>query len=318
MPIRRFLEFLNSRASSVLAACLFVGIVLPDLARLARPVLLPAVLFLLASAILRMDWSKLAEPLARPLRLVFLVLLLMVAIPCLVAGLTKLVPLPGELALAIGLFATAPMLVSVTAYALMLGLDARWALVLLVATSLALPLLLPPLALALLGLQVEAGPLALTGRLALLVGGAFAAAYIVRRVAGLAWLQRNDGAIGGAGVFVLVLFAFGAVDGFADTLRAEPAKVAIFMLAAFAANYGLQGLAALLLIPLEKPLGLARSQTLAAALAAGNRNFALVVGAIGAPSGSDLFLFFTCIQFPIYMIPLFLGGLYRRALAAAN
>jgi BASS family bile acid:Na+ symporter len=86
------------------------------------------------------------------------------------------------------------------------------------------------------------------------------------------------------------------------------------MVAAFATNFGLQGLAALLLVPLERLSGLTRAQTLAASLAAGNRNFALLIGAMGVPTQSDLFLFFTCVQFPIYMIPALLGPLYRRAM----
>ncbi len=298
----------------ILALCLSVGIVLPDLAALARPLLVPAVTFLLASAILRMDHARLLEPLRRPLPIVLLVVLLMVAMPVLAAWLVSFVPMPEGLRLAIPLFATAPMLVSVTAYALMLGLDARLALVLLVATSLALPVVQPPLAAWLLDIDIEIGAAALMMRLAALVGGAFIAAWLVRRMLGDDAVRRYDGAIGGIGVLVLVLFAFGAVDGLADRLREEPARVAIYMVAAFATNFGMQGLAALLLVPLERLLGLARAQTLAACLAAGNRNFALLIGAMGVPTQSDLFLFFTCLQFPIYMIPALLGPLYRRAL----
>jgi BASS family bile acid:Na+ symporter len=304
------LAFLNRRASAVLASCLFVGILLPGLAAAARPVLVPAVTFLLASAILRMDWRRLAEPLARPLVPLLLVLFLMLAVPVAAAAIAAALPLPDALKLAIPLFATAPMLVSVTAYALMLGLDARLALVLLVGTSLLLPVVQPPLA-------IELGAGELMARLAGLVGGAFAAAWLARRVLGPARVAQYDDAIGGIGVLVLVLFALGAVDGLAMRLAAEPAKVALYLAAAFATNFGLQALAAALLLPLERFLGLARAQSLAAALAAGNRNFALLIGAMGVPTQSDLFLFFTCVQFPIYMIPALLGPLYRRALAAA-
>ncbi|MBI3507131.1 MAG: hypothetical protein HY059_20030 [Proteobacteria bacterium] len=313
MPVR-FLEFLNRRASTILALCLFAGIAMPGLAAIARPVLVPAVTFLLASAILRMDWARLVEPMRRPVPILLLVGLLMVASPVFAAWVVSLVPLPDGLRLAIPLFATAPMLVSVTAYALMLGLDARLALVLLVATSLTLPVVQPPLALWLLGIEVEIGASTLMARLAGLVGGAFAAAWIARRLMGEELVRRHDGAIGGVGVLVLVLFAFGAVDGFADRLREDPAKVLAYLAAAFATNFGLQGLAACLLVAFERSLGLTRAQSLAAALAAGNRNFALLVGAMGIATQSDLFLFFSCVQFPIYMIPALLGPLYRRAL----
>lgn len=92
------------------------------------------------------------------------------------------------------------------------------------------------------------------------------------------------------------------VDGLALRLREDPMQVAAYLAAAFATNFGLQGLTAVLLVALENLLGLSRAQSLAAALAAGNRNFALLIGAMAVPTQSDLFLFFTCMQFPIYMI----------------
>jgi bile acid:Na+ symporter, BASS family len=314
--VSNVLAWVNARASKILALCLFVGILFPSLAAAARPFLLPAVTILLASAILRMDWTRLAEPLREPVKLAILVALLMVGVPLAAVPLAAWL-LPAPLALSIGIFATAPMLVSVTAYARMLGLDSRWALVLLVGTSLVVPFTLPPLATSLLHLDVGIDAGALLLRLAALVGGAFAAAWIVRKLAGPVRLQRWDNAIGGIGVLLLVVFAFGAVDGFADAVLTEPGKVALYMAAAFAANFGLQALAAALMIPFEKPLGLTRSETLTACLGAGNRNFALVVGAIGVASDSDLFLYFTCMQFPIYMTPLLLGPIYRRALGLA-
>jgi BASS family bile acid:Na+ symporter len=313
--VSSILAWVNARASKILALCLFVGIAFPDLAAAARPFLLPAVTMLLASAILRMDWTRLADPLRQPAKIAILVVLLMVGVPLLAVPLADAM-LPGPLARAIGLFSSAPMLVSVTAYAIMLGLDARWALVLLVATSLAVPLTLPPLAAMLLHLDVAIGAGDLLLRLAGLVGGAFAAAYAIRKLAGAERLKRHDGAIGGLGVLVLVVFAFGAVDGFADAIRSDPAKVALYMAAAFGANFGLQALTAAVLVPFERVLGLTRAESLTASLAAGNRNFALVVGAIGTGSDSDLFLYFTCMQFPIYMTPFLLGAIYRRAMAA--
>ncbi len=309
------LAFLNRRASVVLASCLFVGILLPELAAAARPVLVPAVTFLLASAILRLDWTRLIAPLARPLVPALLVLFLMVGVPAGSAAIAAHLPLPDALRQAIPLYASAPMLVSVTAYALMLGLDAPLAFVLLVGTSLLLPVVQPPLVAWLLGLTIELGAGELMLRLAGLVIGAFAAAWIARRILGSDGVARFDGAIGGAGVLALVLFAFGAVDGFAARLAADPAKVALFLAAAFASNFGLQALAAALLLPLERPLGLSRAQSLSTALAAGNRNFALLIGAMAVPTESDLFLFFTCMQFPAYMVLALLGPLYRRALA---
>jgi bile acid:Na+ symporter, BASS family len=313
--VSNVLAWVNARASKILALCLFVGILFPSLAAAARPFLLPAVTILLASAILRMDWTRLAEPLREPVKLAILVALLMVGVPLAAVPLAAWL-LPAPLALSIGIFATAPILVSMTAYARMLGLDSRWALVLLVGTSLVVPFTLPPLAASLLHLDIGIDAGALLLRLAALVGGAFAAAWIVRKLAGPVRLQRWDNAIGGVGVLLLVVFAFGAVDGFADAVLTEPGKVALYMAAAFAANFGLQALAAALMVPFEKPLGLTRSETLTACLGAGNRNFALVVGAIGVASDSDLFLYFTCMQFPIYMTPLLLGPIYRRALGS--
>ena len=66
MPLRSALGFLGRQARWALPAGVFVGIALPDLAALLRPLLTLAVIGTLTAALLRLDWNRLAEGLRRP------------------------------------------------------------------------------------------------------------------------------------------------------------------------------------------------------------------------------------------------------------
>ena len=56
--IRRALDWLARRGAWVMAGGLFVGLALPELARLCKPVIGPAVFILLVTTMLRVDWPK--------------------------------------------------------------------------------------------------------------------------------------------------------------------------------------------------------------------------------------------------------------------
>ena len=61
------LAWLDRRAAPLLAAALAVGLALPELASLLRPLLTPAVIGLLVSALLRIDWTQARGHARRPL-----------------------------------------------------------------------------------------------------------------------------------------------------------------------------------------------------------------------------------------------------------
>ena len=62
----RPLAFVGRHATKFMAAGVLVGFVVPPLAALARPLLAPALVIPLALALVRLDWSAIAEWRRRP------------------------------------------------------------------------------------------------------------------------------------------------------------------------------------------------------------------------------------------------------------
>ncbi|HSE79986.1 MAG TPA: hypothetical protein VLG66_18465 [Alphaproteobacteria bacterium] len=301
------LVWLDRRAAPLLAAALAVGLALPELASLLRPLLTPAVIGLLVSALLRIDWTQARGHARRPLFAVLLLVWLTVVTPLIVWAAPSVMPIPATLATVLVLWASSPVLTAVPAYALLFGIDAALALLAVLATSILQPVVQPTLALVLLGLEIEIGAGVLMLRLALIVGVSFAIAAGARLALGRERLRRAGQSIGGIAVIMLIVFAIGVMDGVAEALLADPWRVVLFSAAAFIASFVLQALGGLVFWRLE------RGAALTVALASGNRNMAILIAAMGPAAHPDFGLFFAVVQFPIYLLPAVLGPLYRRA-----
>jgi hypothetical protein len=92
-------------------------------------------------------------------------------------------------------------------------------------------------------------------------------------------------------------------------LRETPALVALWALLAFTISYGLQAitlfaLRTTALRPVAGPL----------AIGAGNRNIALFLVALPPEIIAPLLIFIGCWQLPMYLTPILLPALYRKAL----
>lgn len=310
----KFLDWLSRRAAPLLAVALFVGVLLPDLARAFRPLLGPSILVLLFATLLRIDWADALSHLRRPLPVLVALAWLLLGAPLAMWAAVRIVGPPDSLGHALVLAASSPVLISVPTFALMLGLDAALSLVLVLVTALLQPLLQPPLALALLGVELEIGVLALMTRLALFVGAAAALALAVRRIAGPARIERNAGPVGGLAVLMMIVFGIGVVDGLAATLLARPGHVLLFLAAAFIGNFALQAVGAAMFAALARAGLYDRRAGLTVALASGNRNLGILIAVLGPAADPDLLLYLAVAQFPMYVIPAALGPLYRRLL----
>lgn len=312
--IRASLYWLSSRASWVIAAGLFVGLAIPDLARLFKPLIGPSVFVLLVATVLRIDWTKARLYARRPRLLAVVLAWLLLATPFIMWAATRLVDLPEGLGRALVLTSSSPVLTAVPTFALMLGLDAALALIAMVATSILQPFLQPPLALLLLGIELDVSVPQLMTRLGLFIGGGFAVALIIHWLMGRERLARASEPISGIAVLMLIVFGVGAVDGLTETVLQRPDYALVFLVAAFAANFALQLVGGLVFLGLARVGVVDRQQALTAALATGNRNLAILVAVLGNSADADLFLFLAVNQFPMYFVPALLGPFYRRLL----
>jgi len=305
----RLLRQLGRQARWALPAGVFVGIAIPPLAGLLRPLLTAAVIGTITGALLRLDWGRLVAQARRPSLLVWLVLWQLLASPLLVWFLCALAGLRPDLGLVLVLQAAAPPIGSAAVFAMILGLDGSLALLGAVSATLLLPLSLTPLVgLLLPGAGIEVDLFAFFVRVSLIVAAPFLLAWLLRRWVGAARLARNDELLAGANVVLLVVFAIAVMDGVTARLIRDPAFIGLLLLAACVAAVLLH-LAGYLLF---RRAG--HSAAWSASLLSGNRNMGLMLAVTAGTAGEAFSLYVGIAQIPMYFAPLALMPLVRRGM----
>jgi BASS family bile acid:Na+ symporter len=306
----RALDFAGTHATRLLAAGVLVGLAIPPLASLLRPLLLPAIVISLVLALVRLDWSVFGAHARRPVAVAWMLVWFLGVTPVVVWLALRALPLPAPLVTGLVLMAAAAPIMSGAAISLLVGLDAALAVVAIVATTALVPLTLPPLAAALLGIALEIELPTFMLRLALIVGGAFAAAWLARRLVPAATIDRHARPLDGLAVLWMVVFGIGIMDGVTALALARPGYIIGATVAAFAANLVLQVLGALAW------LRQGMRPALTVGLLTGNRNMGLVLVALGADASFEVIAFFAVAQIPMYVLPGLLAPMYRRLVAS--
>ncbi len=308
------LALFGRHATALMAAGVLLGLAVPPLAALAQPLLVPALVIPLALALVRLDLGATFAWRGHPGLVARIVVWLLVVSPLavfvLVASLRPL-GLPAPLGDALILMAAASPIVSSVAIALFVGLDASLAVVVVLLATALVPITLPPLAALLAGVAIEMSVPDFALRLAGLVGSAFVAAWLVRRIVPAATLAAHREHVDGLAVINLVVFAVAIMDGVTAFALRSPAYVAIALAAAFAFNLLLQAAGGFAF----RRLG--RRGALTVALLSGNCNMGLVLVALQGRASFDVTVFFALAQIPMYTLPALLAPVYRRLLADA-
>ncbi len=310
----RPLTFIGRHATKFMAGGVLIGFVAPPLAALAKPLLVPTLVIPLALALIRLDWSALAASRQRPWLIGALVFWILGVSPVLVWAITTpalALGLPAGLREALILMAASSPIVSSVAIALFVGLDAALAVVAVVIATALVPLTLPPVALALLDVKIAIGLPVFMGRLAAMVGSAFAAAWLVRRFVRPSALVARRELIDGLAVLNLVVFAIAIMDGVTVFAFDRPGYAALALVLAFLFNVVLQA---------AGWLAFRRQGTitgLTAGLVSGNCNMGLVLVALSGHASVEVLAFFALAQLPMYMLPALLEPFYRRLVARA-
>lgn len=304
--IDKLLRALGERATLMLALGVFVAIAAPPVATLLRPLLAPAMFGVLTLSILATEPRALAAAGRRPWRTVAAVVWLLLVSPLVMTAVLAVVPAPPGVGVALVLFAALPPITAVPAYALLLGLDSAFAVVVLATASLAAPILLPPVALMLLGIELEIAVFDLMQRLALMIGGAFVLAWLIRRAVGGAAIAAHSIQLSGAIVLLMVVLAIAIMEGVTVAAAARPALMAWLVVAAFAANVSFQALGAIAFLPWG------RGGALTMGLCSGYRNLALLLAVLGDAATLEFSMFVAAAQLPIYLMPAIQQPLYRR------
>lgn len=303
------LAWLGRQGTRAVAVSVFVGIAVPPLAVLFKPVFAEALVVLLALAFLRVDPAALRGHFARPGPVLAASAWTLIAIPLLAGLILRLLSLETTsqaLFVALVLQAVAPPVISSPALAALMGLDAALSLATLIVATAATPMTAPLFAALFIGPAMEISPTSLGLKLFGMLGGAALAAWLVRRLKGQDWVERRQQQIDGLSVIALFVFAVALMDGVAANIISRPLTVLALLALAFALALGLIALTYAVMIRVG------RSPALALGFAVGSRNMGLMLAAAGTAVPDLMWLYFALAQFPIYLLPQLLKPLARR------
>ncbi|MCB9958206.1 MAG: hypothetical protein H6843_06265 [Rhodospirillaceae bacterium] len=300
------LAWLGRHAPAAMPLGLVAGLLLPDLAALARPMLAPAIIFMMVLSMLRIDAHQVARELRRPVLIVAVIAWMLLGSPLAGLGLGRVLGLEGPILTAVVLFSAGPPILAGIAFALMLGLRAELSLVVVVLATLVCPLTVPPLVDWLAGFHMDLATGELMLRLAGVVALATVASRVVRWGMGPARVMRAADHLDGLLVLAMAVFALSIMDGVLDHLLAEPMR--FVWLTALAMGVALMHQT----LPLLAWPLVAKETLATVAMVCGYRNMGIVMAALGEAVDPDIFLFFVVVQVPIYCLPVLMKRVFRR------
>lgn len=271
-----------------------------------HPLLIPGIVGPFIIALLRMDWNRLIGHMRRPWILGLILAWMLVVAPILIDTLLDVMPIDPGLHGSLVLMAGASPLMASASLALIIGLDAPLAVVLTFVGTALVPLTLPPIALHLLGIEIDIAIGELMLRLGLLVGGCFGLAWLLRRLLPQGFTDEHAEPLDGLAVIGLLVFAIAVMDGVTALAVERPGFVLMATFAVFGLNIFMQIIATLAFAW----HGL--HQALTAGLCSGNRNLGLLLAAMADRAATDLLILIAVAQFPIYILPMLQRWLYRR------
>lgn len=303
------LGWIGRQGTRAVAASLFLGMALPPISSLVKPILPYTVFLLLALAIVRIEPQALRPVARRPWRILLMVAWTMLAVPMLMAaavGASGLVRAEPSLSLALALGAAAPPLMSVPAFCFLLGLNGALSLVLMVLCVMVTPITAPLVGGLFLDEALPVAPVDLALRLFGLLAGAGVLALAMRRVFGARRLAEARHVLDGANVVLLFLFAIAIMDGVAAQTLATPWLV----LGLVALSFAVAGSILLLTALVMRRLGL--PDALSVGLTAANRNLGLMASSLVGSLPDLAWIYFALAQFPIYLLPQIMRPIVER------
>ena len=296
----------------LMAAGAGLGILAPDLAAAANPALLPLSCLTMFLALLRVEPAAFIAVLRRPGLGIVVIFWILLACPVLVWCLGRLVlPADDVFLRAMTLIAATPGMMSAAAYGVLLGTDVALLTLVGLPTNILAPVILPAVAL-LLGGGAAIDPVITALRLAVMIGASFGGAFLITALIGRPRIRRAAPAIDTGITLLVAAVGLAVMHGVGPALVAAPGFMTLAILSTLALNLALQatgfavfGFAILGPVPVQARLS--------AALVSGNRNMILLLAAISGQGDRPLELIMAAGQLPLYLSPLIVAPLYRRA-----
>ncbi|WP_449222100.1 hypothetical protein [Tistrella mobilis] len=311
-PVPGIGPLIRRHGAWLMAAGAGLGILAPDLAAAANPALLPLSCLTMFLALLRVEPAAFIAVLRRPGLGIVVIFWILLACPVLVWCLGRLVlPADDVFLRAMTLIAATPGMMSAAAYGVLLGTDVALLTLVGLPTNILAPVILPAVAL-LLGGGAAIDPMVTALRLAVMIGASFGGAFLITALIGRPRIRRAAPAIDTAITLMVAAVGLAVMHGVGPALVAAPGFMTLAILSTLALNLALQaigfavfGFAILGPVPVQARLS--------AALVSGNRNMILLLAAISGQGDRPLELIMAAGQLPLYLSPLIVAPLYRRA-----
>lgn len=308
MIILSFLRLCARHGRLVLVLGLIAGMALPGVAQAMKPWLPHMLAVLLFIAALRIGPEQAMGTLSDLKTILAIVGIYQIVVPLIVVFILLALDISGPLATALILMTAASSISAGSNITLLTGNDPAPALRLLVVGTAALPLTVMPVFWLTPAIGSTSAVIMISLRLLVIIVLATLAAFTVRRLWLRAPKKETIEAIDGLSAFSLAVIVIGLMSALGPALKTDLTSVFVTLAAVFAANFGFQILAWLVL----RSAGVTRERV-AFSVAAGNRNMALFLVALPAEITDPMLLFLACYQFPMYLTPLLLARLYKPA-----
>ena len=305
--------WLGRQGTTAVAAVVFVAMATPQVGAMMQDYLTEIVIALLCIAFIRVDIGVLRRHLSRPHIVIAATAWTVIGIPslfggvCLLFGVREAIP---ELFTGMVMQFSASPMMAAPALVMLMGLDATLVLIVLVASTALIPLTAPFFAWLFIGAELSIAPRDLGLKLLPMLGTAIVISVIIRRVAGVAGIQRYRGEIDGINIIVLYIFAAPIMQHFLPALLREPMTVLWVSLAALALFATYYIVTVLLFIRAG------REQALSLGIMTSLRNLGMLIAATGGAVPELSWIYFAASQFPIHLAPALLKWLASRKRSA--
>jgi BASS family bile acid:Na+ symporter len=294
------LSWLGRQGTRAIATLVFIGIAVPPLGAVLKPLVPEAIFVLLCIAFVRVNPAALRSHFRRPGLVIAAAAWTMLAVPMLfglagvLLGLRETAP---DLFLGLMLQAAAPPMMAAPAFAAAMGFDAALVLAALIGSSALTPLTAPVFVYAFAGPALTLSPLRLGITLFGIIAGSAIVAAIIRRVVGAAAIERHKQAIDGFNIIVVFVFVAAVMGGLAPGFADAPVPVIGLAVLAFATCAAVLGLTAWVF---RRAGG---EQALMLGMMTSQRNMGLMLAATGGALPDLVWLYFAVSQLPIYLSP---------------
>lgn len=297
----------------LIAGGLVCGLAAPELAALARPLLVPLLIASLALTLVQFDFAKARELKSRGWLMAGVNICLLVGLPVMLALESKVVfisyGMPESLADGMILAAMAPSLLGSPVIAFLLGLDAMLALIISLIAHIAVLFTVPLLAPMLVGPEVTISPIELVERLGFIIMSGFVIGLVLRGIVFRSPTLRRkaEGAwVDSLSVITLAILALALMDGVTEMAMTDRSFVVMAFACGFILNPLLQFLGAAIFIR----SGLKTSLTIG--LLSGYRNTGLLIAVLAGSADPRVLTFLAIVQIPTFLMPMLTSPFMRR------